>query len=98
MGFFHPDDDLPVSRRLVGAPKTDATIPGDFVDTVVPDSWRKHDAQAAYDPDAMPAQYVPNPCEGADDKRPADPVEWAARLIFAGAVLLGVAWWQGWLT
>jgi hypothetical protein len=42
-------------------------------------------------------QNVPNPCEADDDKRPVDPVEWAARLIFGGAVLLGVAWWQGWL-
>jgi hypothetical protein len=99
MGLFHPEE-LPWARRaLVGAPKASSSIHGEFLDTAQhpeqPDP--RHDAQAAYDPDAMPAQYVRNPCEGDDDKRPADPVEWAARLIFGGSVLLGLAWWMGWL-
>ena len=95
MGLFHPDD--PISLPRTGGPKWSASIAGEFQDTIQPETWRKHDAQAAYDPDAMPVQNVRNPCEGADDKRPVDPVECAARLIFGGAVLLGVAWWQGWL-
>ena len=96
MGLFHPDDDLPVSRRLVGAPKTDATIPGEFVDTVVPDAWRKHDAQAAYDPDAMPMQNVRNPCEGDDD---LPPPSLAMVLVYGASAGLAVAcvaflvWW-----
>jgi hypothetical protein len=100
----HPDGSPSRWRETNGVtwaptqgPKTGATVPGEFVDTVQPEQWRKHDAQADCDPDALPAQNVRNPAERADDKRPADPVEWAARLIFGGAVLLGLAWWKGWL-
>jgi hypothetical protein len=111
MGLFHPEE-LPWHRRaLVGAPKTSSSIHGEFVDTAQPPHTPRgflptqhpeqpdprHDAQAAYDPDAMPVQTVRNPCEGADDKRPADLTEWAARAIYGGAVLLGLAWWIGWL-
>ena len=95
MGLFHPDDPLAMPRT--GGPKWSASIAGEFKDTMPPERRRQHDAQAAYDPDAMPEQYVRNPCEGADDKRPADLTEWAARAIYGGAVLLGLAWWMGWL-
>ena len=95
MGLIHYDDPLAMPRT--GGPKWSASIAGEFQDTIQPEQWRKHDAQAAYDPDAMPVQTVRNPCEGADDKRPADLTEWAARAIYGGAVLLGLAWWMGWL-
>ena len=98
MGLFHPDDDLPTSRRLVGAPKTDATIPGEFLDTVVPESWRKYDAQAAYDPEAIPLQNVPNPCEGDDDLPPASSAMVLVYGISAVVSLWALAFLLGWLT
>jgi hypothetical protein len=97
MGLFHPDDDLPVSRRLVGTPKTSATIPGEFVDTVTPDTWRKHDAQAAYDPDAIPVQNVRNPCEADDDLPPPSLAMFLVYGASAGLVVAGVAFLVGWL-
>lgn len=98
MGLFHPDDELPASRRLVGAPKTDATIPGEFVDTVTPDTWRRHDAQAAYDPEAMPVQNVPNPCEGDDDLPPPSTAMVLVYGISALVAVGSVAFLVGWLT
>lgn len=83
-----------ITWARTGGPKPGATIPGEFLDTIAPDTWRQHDAQAAYDPDAVPLQNVPNPCEGDDDVRPvpgAGPVVWLA----GGVALLAVlaAWW-----
>ena len=102
MVLFHPDDDLPVSRRLVGTPKTSATIPGEFVDTVTPDTWRKHDAQAAYDPDAIQVQNVRTPCEAAEVRAHvrAYAAEQVRELVYgvsAGLVVAGVAFLVWWL-
>ena len=102
MGLFHPDDDLPVSRRLVGTPKASSSIHGEFVDTAQPLNTPRgflptqhpeqpdprHDAQAAYDPEAMPVQNVPNPCEGDDDRRP---LGWIGALPYIGSAVLVIA-------
>jgi len=90
MGLFHPEE-LPWARRaLVGAPKASSSIHGEFVDTAQhpeqPDP--RHDAQAAYDPDAMPVQNVRNPCEGDDDHRPGGEGGSIAVWLAAGVVMI----------
>jgi hypothetical protein len=95
MGLFHPDD--PISMPRTGGPKWSSSIADEFKDTIEPETWRKHDAQAAYDPDAMPAQYVRNPCEGDDDEPPPS---LAMVLVYGISALVAVgcvAFLVGWL-
>jgi len=95
MGLFHPDD--PISLPRTGGPKWSSSIAGEFQDTIQPEQWRKHDAQAAYDPDAIPVQNVPNPCEGDDD---TPPPSLAMVLVYGISALVAVgcvAFLVGWL-
>ena len=95
MGLIHYDDPLALPRT--GGPKWSASIAGEFQDTIQPETWRKHDAQAAYDPDAMPVQNVQNPCEGADD---TPPPSLAMVLVYGISALVAVgcaAFVVGWL-
>lgn len=102
MGLFHPDD--PIALPRTGGPKWSSSITGEFQDTMQPEHWRKHDAQAAYDPDAMPVQDVRNPCEGDDDLRPggfgAVLAVWLAGgvvVVVGTLAVLGLANKYGWL-
>jgi hypothetical protein len=107
MSLIFRDTNLPWGRTpLVGAPKASESIHGEFVDTAQPTHTPRgflptqhpeavdprHDAQAAYDPDALPVQNVRNPCEGADYKRP---MGWLGATVYLGsaALVLALAGW-----